>query len=540
MEIFRSLFGKLLVFVYHCYDRIVLQGHLPLLSREGQIVYFFRDVRGEYPITNKVLAGRTNAYRAWVDSYARNHKIPVERAKKGISKEDHVRPYLERMEKQNRYGVYFIFQSMEQGSCFKSKPPKYPTDDPNYRIIQRDKRLYTHLYFYVRDEVLGPLAICVGTYLPFLIFYYVNGHHYIENELKREKVAYRKNDNAFLWVADPQALQAAADRLSEEILKKRLDHWTLVLGPKFSEKERKAVALGRQYSINQVEYCRNFIFKRNAPIRKIFERSCEMGLLNLTADKVAQIFGFRKHKRLRGKLYTMLEKIDHGHHVLRAYAKNAVARMYEKFSTFLRVEICVNRMKDFGLNKGLENLKRLRQILAEATERFAGFEAQALNVHVDFPLFQRLALPVTVGKTKIPGIKIHDTRLLRLMEVLLHEGTQIQGWRTAEIHEAITKAFGLAQGGYTLTQLRYDLRKLKAHGLLERQGKRYCYRLTEKGSRAALMFTLFHKRVCGPLANSLFDRRPDAKQQPASKIEAAYHKADAAIQQVIDQLAAAA
>ena len=55
METFRSLFGKLLVFVYHCFDRIVIQGHLPLLSREGHIVFFFRDVRGEYPITPKVL-----------------------------------------------------------------------------------------------------------------------------------------------------------------------------------------------------------------------------------------------------------------------------------------------------------------------------------------------------------------------------------------------------------------------------------------------------------------------------------------------------
>ena len=77
--------------------------------------------------------------------------------------------------------------------------------------------------------------------------------------------------------------------------------------------------LHRSYSINQAEYCRNFIFRRNAPIHRIFERSCEMGLFNLTADKVAQIFGFRKTKRLRGKLYTLLEKVDHGHHVLRAY-----------------------------------------------------------------------------------------------------------------------------------------------------------------------------------------------------------------------------
>src|SRR5260370_41070606 len=92
----------------------------------------------------------------------------------------------------------------------------------------------------------------------------------------------------------------------------------------------------------------------------------------------------------------------------------------------------VNRMKDLRLNKGLENLQRLRKILAAASDRFASFEAQALNVHVDFPLFQRLALAVTVGKTKAPGIKIHDTRLLRLMGALLQESTQIDGWRTGE------------------------------------------------------------------------------------------------------------
>jgi len=451
METFRSLFGKLLVFVYHCFDRIVIQGYLPLLSREAHIVYFFRDVRGEYPITEKVLQRRTNDYRAWVDSYARNHKIPMEKAKKNVSKEDNVRPYLRRMERQNRYGVYFILKSMEQGRCFKPVPPKYPTADPNYRLIYSDWRQFMHLYFYIRDEVLGPMAMCVGTYLPFLTTYYVNGHHYIENELKRAQVAYRKDDNAFLWVADPAALQSAADSLSAEVLRKRLDRWTFLLGPKFSNKERAAVKLSRKYSFSQVEYCRNFIFKRNAPIHKIFERSCEMGLMTLTADKVLQIFGFRKHKRLRGKLYTMLEKIDHGHHVSRAYAKDAVARMYEKFSTFLRVEVCVNRLKDLGLNKGLENLKYLRKTLAGITDRFADFEAQAMNVNVDFPLFQRLALPVVVGRSKVPGIKIHDTRMLRLMEILLHGSTQVQGWRTAELHQAVTREFSLT--GYTLTQL---------------------------------------------------------------------------------------
>jgi hypothetical protein len=538
METFAKLFARFLVFVYHCFDRIVIQGYLPLLTRPEHIVYFFRDVHGQYPITPQVLAQRTSEYRGWVEGYARNHKIPILKAEKGKSKEDCVRPYPQRMERRNQHGVYCIFTSMEMGSTFRSQMPKYSTDDPDYRIIRRVPSRYLHYYFYIRDPVVGPLAMCVGTYLPFQTTYYLNGHNFIEIELRRLGVAFRKDDNAFLSTSDPKALQAAADKLSASTIEKRLNYWTWFLGPKFSKKDRQGVNLRRAYSINRIEYCRNFIFKRHFPIHKIFEHSCEMGLFRLAADKVAYIFGVRVTKRLRGKLYRVLEKLDHGHHVLRVYCKNLLGRMYEKFSTFPRVEVCVNRMKDLGLKKGLENLERLRQKLVAVTDRFAGFEAQSLNVHVDFPLFQRMALPVTVGKTKIAGIKIHDTRMIRLMEVLLHGGTQLNGWRSADIHQAVLTTFGLPATSYTLTQLRYDLRKMKAHGLLERIGRSYVYRLSDKGVKAALIFILFHKRVCGPLANSLFHHRPDETRKPDSKIEAAFYKADDAIQRIVDLIAA--
>ena len=102
----------------------------------------------------------------------------------------------------------------------------------------------------------------------------------------------------------------------------------------------------------------------------------------------------------------------------------------------------------------------------------------------------------------------------------------------------ILAAFNLKASHYTFTQLRYDLRKMKAHGLIERDGKRYAYRLTPKGNKVALLFVLFHKRVCGPLANSLFNSPPQAHSKPATRFEAAYRKADQSIQQVLDLLAA--
>jgi hypothetical protein len=130
--------------------------------------------------------------------------------------------------------------------------------------------------------------------------------------------------------------------------------------------------LSRFYAIGQIEYCRNFIFKRNFPIHKIFERSCEIGLFS-------ELFGVRLTKQLRGKLGTVIDQIEHGHHVFRAYWKNSFLKQYEKFRTFLRNELCSNNLRDFGLKKGLEHLEAVREKFLAITDRFAGLQARGLS-----------------------------------------------------------------------------------------------------------------------------------------------------------------
>jgi hypothetical protein len=387
------------------------------------------------------------------------------------------------MARNNAYGVYFIFKSLEVGPTFRITVPKYPTKDPNYRIVANQRSRFTHYYFYIRDEVLGPF-MCMGSFFPFKATYYLNGHSFIEHQLGRAEISFRKDDNAFLAVGDVAALQAAADKLSPEIIRNRLDYWTFVLGPKFSAKERKQVKLSRTYAISQVEYCFNFVFKRNFPIHKLFERSCELGLWRLTAHRIAEVFGTRLTRNHRGKLSTVIDQVEHGHHVFRAYFRNAVLRQYEKFSMFLRNELCSNNLYDFGLKKGLNYLDEVRHRFQTIISRFAGFQAEWLNVHTDFPLLQWIALPITVGSVRHPGIKIHDARIIRLLEVLLHTGTHVGGWTAREIHDAVLTTFQLSADAYALNQLRYDPRKLKGHGLLERDGTRYAYLLTPKGFRS--------------------------------------------------------
>jgi hypothetical protein len=104
-------------------------------------------------------------------------------------------------------------------------------------------------------------------------------------------------------------------------------------------------------------------------------------------------------------------------------------------------------------------------------------------VVVEFPLLQRLALPITVGTTKFPGIKIHDTRMVRLMEVLLHGGTTVGGSTAKQVHGAI---------------------------------------LTGKGTKVSLTFVLFHQRLCGRF------RIPEHAPEASRIVQIGFELADSA------------
>src|SRR5712692_5591806 len=96
------MFGSLLVFVYHCFDRIVINGYLNGLSRPEQVVHFVRELLGIPVVSKEVLSHRTKDYQSWVEAFARDHKIPIEWAGKGVRKEDYVLPALPRWTLENR------------------------------------------------------------------------------------------------------------------------------------------------------------------------------------------------------------------------------------------------------------------------------------------------------------------------------------------------------------------------------------------------------------------------------------------------------
>ncbi len=128
---------------------------------------------------------------------------------------------------------------------------------------------------------------------------------------------------------------------------------------------------------------------------------------------------------------------------------------------------------------------------------------------------------------------------MRLLELLMQgAGGHFRKWTTAQVHRAVLDAYNLKPKDYTLTQLRYDLRKLRLHGLIERVPKSYAYRFTPKGSKLSILLVQLRKRIYGPLAFGLFRTRPNPEAIPDSRFEKAYLKVEKAIDETIALMAA--
>ena len=237
-----------------------------MLSRPANIVYWIRTVNGQPKVTKEFLRARTDRYRGWVEAYAAKNGIPIEWADDS-RKEAKLKPFREAAIKAGKFGVYYILKSREQGPAFTCHDPKFPASDPDYVIVKRAKRIYTHFYFYIYDEELGPIYLRIGSYPPFEATGYFNGHGFLARWLEKAGIGFKQRENSFVQVDDRDSLQRASDRMNAIMVERQFNHWAFLLGPKFSRKERLALGGMRRYwCFAQVEYCLNYVFKRNRPI----------------------------------------------------------------------------------------------------------------------------------------------------------------------------------------------------------------------------------------------------------------------------------
>src|SRR5207249_6388539 len=95
---------------------------------------------------------------------------------------------------------------------------------------------------------------------------------------------------------------------------------------------------------------------------------------------------------------TVIEDIHLPNPVMRSHYKNGFIKQYVRDNRILRTEAATNNVKDYGVQKAMENLPALRETLQGVTARYLDIQQDILESFVDRDQLHQLSQPTVLPK----------------------------------------------------------------------------------------------------------------------------------------------
>jgi hypothetical protein len=191
--------------------------------------------------------------------------------------------------------------------------------------------------------------------------------------------------------------------------------------------------------------------------------------------------------------------------------KHTAIKQYHKHGKALRTETTINNTRNFGIAKRLTNLPALREIGFSANRRLLGVQRLSHNpIHAE-QAFTTVHDPIiTDTGQRIAGIRLGDRRAHALLQALLVFRLLPHGFLNRDLRGLLAGLLGKTPDELSTGQISYDLRRLRAHGLITRIPGTHRYQITDTGSHHAMLLTHVHTRVLQPGLAQLTDPDPPA------------------------------
>jgi hypothetical protein len=523
-------------FQYSCFDRMLLNAVVQPMQQPAMIVGYLDKCKQVPSITKTYFRQVSEGYHHFVEQLAWRDGVPIVEPPKGVRREDWVEPFYQRIG--SRFGIVVILKSRENARIAVS----YPTVRGGNRIEVYTRFVWQY-YFYLRDQEWGRMFLRICPYFPFNARVCVNQHEWLARRLSDEGIFFRKAANAFVQCANPTRLQHLSDSLTPSDLEVPVQAWLRELVPFYasSDPARMTDCVYRLFC-SQVEYCTNLIFKQRAALDRVAERLLDLNRSIGRPDKLSTIFGHRITKAYRGGLKTQIADHHLGNPVIRSEYKDSSVKQYVRDHVVLRNEATSYNTLDLGVGKSIRNLPQLRRVMHGINDRYLGIQQDVLETYVDRGQLARLRQPtITANGRRTPGLKLDDPRLLAVMQALTCFAHLSRGgrFRTRDVHQRAAETLGLTTATYRLGQLRYDLAKLRAKGLVVKVPKTQTYRLTPQGFRICVLFLKLFHRVYAPFSAAVVQPVPqDAllSDDRRCTLDQLYASVDRALDQLLDHL----
>jgi hypothetical protein len=496
-------------FEVECIDRMYLNVYVPQLQHAGGLLGYVQRHLGLPIASTAPLAKITDRFVAAVHRFAEDEAIPWVDFAKGQRKDDVMHEHLTRFTAAE--GVLFIGRAQEKTTLFRTERRR-DDEGKSYPWIVKTTGVVNHFYFYCVDADFGPFFGKFCSYFPYTARLCLNGHEWAKRQAAKAGIGFTALDNGFAAVEDPAAVQAICARLGPEQIDALLRKWLAILPNPFTDADRDA-GYCYECSIWQAEFSLTQVLDRPVTGRVFFEQVIRDNLDAGRPDQVSLIFDRRLiHGRRRstpGQLRTRVitEGVTPSLHIDYKHTK---IKQYHKEGRALRTETTINDTGDFQIRKGLTNLPALREVGFSANRRLLGVQRLSHNPIRAAEAFTAVHQPiVTDDGHRIAGLRLGDRRAHALLQALLIFRLLPGGFLNRDLRALLTDLLRrLPDEQITAGQMTYDLRRLRAHGLIERIPGSHRYRVTDTGLHHAMLLTHVHTRVLQPGLAQLLDPAP--------------------------------
>jgi hypothetical protein len=211
---------------------------------------------------------------------------------------------------------------------------------------------------------------------------------------------------------------------------------------------------------------------------------------------------------------------------LYVYYKKTHVKQYLKEGRALRTETTVNQPRDLGIGKELTNLAALAEAGYSASRRLLDAQCISHDPAAGTAALEMLTSPVISPTcTRVPGMRFPDPRVQALLSACCALALRPAGFTSRDLRHLLAPQLGKDPGDMSGGQISYDLRRLRAHQIIERIPHSRSYQLTANGLSTALFFTRLTRRVIIPALADLAGVGPP----PGSPLRQADHAYKTAI-----------
>ena len=268
--------------------------------------------------------------------------------------------------------------------------------------------------------------------------------------------------------------------------------------------------------MRQVEVSRTIVFDDPRRARGFFEALVADNIGVGRPEEIRAVF-VPTNRGVRTKMPSQTRVFSPGTEVKMDFTfKHSRVKQYLKEGRALRIETVVNKPADIGILARLEHLPELIARARAVNARVLMIERAGQGCAIGSALFERIHQPYVREGQRTGAFRFGDQRAMALAGSLCLVVHAVTGFTNKSLRGQVA---GLLGRDYSSSQMSYDLRRLRLHGLIQRIGGTNTYQLTNEGLRVAIFYTKLRARLLQPLLEADQPPAPIEMRRALSTIE---------------------